>query len=588
MKKRIAIIDREKCHPNECGNYLCAKLCPVNRAGADCIYPGDDAGKKARIDELLCTGCGICPARCPFGAISIINLPETLNKNPVHRYGENQFELYSLPSPLFGKVMGIVGRNGIGKSTVLKIMANLIKPNLGRWKDPPVFKEVLNYFKGTETQKFLEKLHREEIILSYKPQQVDLIPKQFKGTVTELLARLGSEQEINSLAENLQLSSFLNNPVEAISGGELQRVAIAAAVLKKSNVYLFDEPTSYLDIKQRISVSQFIRSLADEQTAVMVIEHDLIILDYLTDLVNIMYGREGAFGIVSGVKSTREGINAFLEGYLKEENMRFRDHAITFAKAQDTGSGLPKTLISWTALAKNLGNFNFKADAGSLRKNEIIGILGENGIGKTSFIKMLAGLIKADSGEIDASVKVSYKPQYLESSSEMTVLEFLHEAAARYDHQLIKPLQLESLFSQKLSQLSGGQLQRVAIAHCLSQPAQLFLLDEPSAYLDVEQRLLISKIIRNVVREREITILVVDHDLQFLDYLSDRLIVFTGIPAREGSLQGPFYMEEGMNLFLKNLNITLRRDVASRRPRINDKGSVKDREQRAENKWYYS
>ncbi|OGI82098.1 ATPase [Candidatus Nomurabacteria bacterium RIFCSPHIGHO2_02_FULL_42_24] len=588
MKKRIAIIDREKCHPNECGNYLCAKLCPVNRAGADCIYPGDDAGKKARIDELLCTGCGICPARCPFGAISIINLPETLNKNPVHRYGENQFELYSLPSPLFGKVMGIVGRNGIGKSTVLKIMANLIKPNLGRWKDPPVFKEVLNYFKGTETQKFLEKLHREEIILSYKPQQVDLIPKQFKGTVTELLARLGSEQEINSLAENLQLSSFLNNPVEAISGGELQRVAIAAAVLKKSNVYLFDEPTSYLDIKQRISVSQFIRSLADEQTAVMVIEHDLIILDYLTDLVNIMYGREGAFGIVSGVKSTREGINAFLEGYLKEENMRFRDHAITFAKAQDTGSGLPKTLISWTALAKNLGNFNFKADAGSLRKNEIIGILGENGIGKTSFIKMLAGLIKADSGEIDASVKVSYKPQYLESSSEMTVLEFLHEAAARYDHQLIKPLQLESLFSQKLSQLSGGQLQRVAIAHCLSQPAQLFLLDEPSAYLDVEQRLLISKIIRNVVREREITILVVDHDLQFLDYLSDRLIVFTGIPAREGSLQGPFSMEEGMNLFLKNLNITLRRDVASRRPRINDKGSVKDREQRAENKWYYS
>ena len=588
MKKRIAIIDREKCHPNECGNYLCAKLCPVNRAGADCIYPGDDAGKKARIDELLCTGCGICPARCPFGAISIINLPETLNKNPVHRYGENQFELYSLPSPLFGKVMGIVGRNGIGKSTVLKIMANLIKPNLGRWKDPPVFKEVLNYFKGTETQKFLEKLHREEIILSYKPQQVDLIPKQFKGTVTELLARLGSEQEINSLAENLQLSSFLNNPVEAISGGELQRVAIAAAVLTKSNVYLFDEPTSYLDIKQRISVSQFIRSLADEQTAVMVIEHDLIILDYLTDLVNIMYGREGAFGIVSGVKSTREGINAFLEGYLKEENMRFRDHAITFAKAQDTGSGLPKTLISWTALAKNLGNFNFKADAGSLRKNEIIGILGENGIGKTSFIKMLAGLIKADSGEIDASVKVSYKPQYLESSSEMTVLEFLHEAAARYDHQLIKPLQLESLFSQKLSQLSGGQLQRVAIAHCLSQPAQLFLLDEPSAYLDVEQRLLISKIIRNVVREREITILVVDHDLQFLDYLSDRLIVFTGIPAREGSLQGPFSMEEGMNLFLKNLNITLRRDVASRRPRINDKGSVKDREQRAENKWYYS
>src|SRR3989344_3731528 len=327
MRKRIAVIDREKCHPNECGNYLCAKLCPVNRAGADCIYPGDDAGKKARIDEFLCTGCGICPARCPFGAITIINLPETLNKDPVHRYGENQFELYSLPSPLFGKVTGIVGKNGIGKSTVLKIMANLIKPNLGKWGNPPEFKEVLAYFKGSEIQKFLQQLQKNEIKLSYKPQQVDLIPKQFKGTVKELLERLGTEKEITSLAERLQLSLFLGNDLSTVSGGELQRVAIAATVLKKSNVYLFDEPSSYLDIKQRISLSPFLRSLANESTSVLVIEHDLIILDYMADLINIMYGHEGAFGIVSGVKSTREGINAFLDGYLKEENMRFRDHA---------------------------------------------------------------------------------------------------------------------------------------------------------------------------------------------------------------------------------------------------------------------
>jgi len=152
---------------------------------------------------------------------------------------------------------------------------------------------------------------------------------------------------------------------------------------------------------------------------------------------------------------------------------------------------------------------------------------------------------------------------------------------------LIKPLDLEKLFAQKLSELSGGQLQRVAIAHCLSQDAELFLLDEPSAYLDVEQRLLISKIIKNIAWEREITVLVVDHDLLFLDYISNRLIVFSGIPAREGHLQGPLAMHEGMNLFLKSLDITMRRDITSHRPRINDPGSVKDREQKAENKWYY-
>ncbi|MBI2665861.1 ribosome biogenesis/translation initiation ATPase RLI [Candidatus Woesearchaeota archaeon] len=588
MRKRIAIIDRQKCHPQECGNYLCAKLCPVNRAGGDCIYPGDDAGKKARIDELLCTGCGICPNRCPFGAITIINLPETLNKSPLHRYGENLFELYSLPTPLFGQVTGIVGKNGLGKSTAFKIMANQLKPNLGQWKNPPEFKEVINYFKGTETQKFMEQLQQNKIVISYKPQQVDLIPKQFSGTVKELLVKVDQQNKLNTVCQELQLTNFLDNNITQISGGELQRVAIAAASLKNANLYLFDEPTSYLDIKQRINCSHFIRSMATEKVAPLVIEHDLVILDYLTDLINVMYGQEGAFGIVSGVKSSREGINAFLEGYLKEENVRFRDHAIKFEKAQEKKGNVIRKLLSWNNLNVNVGKFQLKTGMGTLYKNEIVGILGENGIGKTTFVKMLAGLVKQDSGEIDEKVRVSYKPQYLETESEMLVAEFLQEAVQKYNHQLIEPLGLDKFFAQKLSELSGGQLQRVAVAKCLSQEADLFLLDEPSAYLDVEQRLLISKIIQNIAFERDVTILVVDHDLMFLDYLSDRLIVFTGEPAKEGLLQGPFKMQEGMNMFLQSLDITLRRDINSHRPRINKKDSVKDREQRKEGKWYYS
>lgn len=587
MRKRIAIIDREKCHPDECGNYLCAKLCPVNRAGADCITPGEP-DKKARIDEFLCTGCGICPARCPFGAIQIINLPAQLNTPPLHRYGENMFELYSLPTPIFGQVAGIVGRNGIGKSTALKVMANMIKPNLGKWDHPPEFKEVISYFKGTELQRFLEKLHKNEITLSYKPQQVDLIPKQFSGTVQELLQRIDQHGKLSIIAEQLALIPFLGTPISQISGGELQRVAIAAAALKNANLYLFDEPTSYLDIKQRIKVSHFISSLADEKTAVIAIEHDLLILDFMAESINVMYGLPGAYGIVSGVKSSREGINAYLEGYLKEENMRFRDHAIKFERAQEGKKTLPRPLLSWEMISKQLGQFHLRTERGTLYKNEIIGILGENGIGKTTFIKMIAGLIAPDNGSMTTQLRVAYKPQYLETESEQLVVEFLQVAIEKYTYQIIKPLDLEGLYQRKLSQLSGGELQRVAIARCLSQDAELFLLDEPSAYLDVEQRLLISKIIRNLTQERDITVLVVDHDLMFLDYLAQRLIVFTGVPAQEGLLQGPFGMEEGMNLFLKHLNITVRRDVQSRRPRINKLGSVKDREQREINKWYYS
>ncbi len=587
MKKRIAIIEKDKCHPRECGDYLCAKLCPVNRTGKDCILP-HEVHKKAKIDELLCTGCGICQNRCPFEAIQIINLPEALNKDPVHRYGENAFELFSLPTPLFSQVTGILGKNGIGKSTALEVIAGILEPNLGNWNKKPDFKEIIKYFKGTEMQNFLEKMKKNEVILSYKPQQVDLIPKQFKGTVKKLLKKVDEQGKLEEVAESLQLTNFLDTEISKISGGELQRVAIAAAILKKANIYLFDEPSSYLDIKQRVNASKFIRSLANEKTSVMVIEHDLIILDYMTDLLNLMYGQEAAYGIVSGLKSSREGINSFLEGYLKEENVRFRSYPIKFEKVQQRQVGTPEKLISWKNLKKKLGKFNFETSEGTLHKNEIVGVLGENGIGKTNFVKILAGLVDLDSGKIDTDIKVAYKPQYLETGSDKLVMEFLDEAIKNYQNQLIKPLEIEKLMMKKLSELSGGELQKVSIVKCLSQEAELFLLDEPSAYLDVEQRLLISKVIKNLTAEREVAVLVVDHDLMFLDYLSDRLIVFTGEPAKNGLLRGPFEMVEGMNLFLEELGISLRRDPNSHRPRINKVGSVKDREQRAEGKLYYN
>ena len=368
----------------------------------------------------------------------------------------------------------------------------------------------------------------------------------------------------------------------------MQRVAIAASTLKKANLFLFDEPSSYLDIKQRINVSKFIRSLTDEETSNIVIEHDLVILDYMTDQLNIMYGHEGAFGVVSGVKAAREGINSFLEGFLKEENVRIRNHSVKFENTRENSGIIKSPLISWDMVEKKLDNFSLSTKRGTLNKNEIIGVLGENGIGKTSFIKILAGLIKPNSGEIVGKVSVSYKPQYLDTDSEMLVGEFLQEAVNNYTNQLIKPLKLEELFGQKLSQLSGGQLQRVVIAHALAQDTQLFLLDEPSAYLDIEQRLIVSKVIKTLVQERDIAIMVVDHDLMFMDHISDRLIVFTGEPGKSGLLQGPFSMEEGMNLFLQELDVTLRRDINSHRPRINKAGSVKDREQRSEGRMYYS
>jgi ATP-binding cassette subfamily E protein 1 len=580
--KRIAVVDNEKLKDKQKNLYI-QSLCPVNRSGVECISVAKDGFLS--IDENTCIGCGICVKAAPK-AIKVVNLPEILDKKPIHRYGENKFALYNLPTPLFSKVVGILGVNGIGKSSAISILGGLLKPNFGDLGKKADFKAIIDFFKGTETQLFFEKVEEGEINVSYKPQHVDLIPKAKKGKVKELLKKIDEKGKLEEIAKELEIEDILDNDIDKISGGELQRVAIAATVLKNANLYIFDEPTSYLDIRQRINVSKFIRSLSDENTAVMVVEHDLIVFDYISDLAHIMYGSEDVYGSVSGLKPVKNAINVYLGGYLKEENIRFRDKKVKFEARKPFSKKKGEELISWSGLGKKLGKFLLETESGSINNGEVIGVLGENGIGKTTFVKILANVIKKDKGQLSSNVKVSYKPQYLESSGEL-VMVVLQDAIKKYTNQVINPLNLKSLFEKKLNELSGGELQKVAIAYCLGNDSNLFLLDEPSAYLDVEQRLIVSKVIRDFAELQNKSALVVDHDLLFLDYLSDKLMVFDGMPAKNGIVKGPFAMEEGMNMFLEKLQITLRRDKENLMARVNKLDSKLDREQKGKGKFYY-
>jgi ATP-binding cassette subfamily E protein 1 len=602
----IAVVDLDRCQPDRC-NYECANFCPPNRTGEECIitredrYEDDDyyAGRadQISISEELCLGetCGICVEKCPFDAIEIINLPQELDENPTHRYGANSFALYGLPAPEEGRVTGILGPNGIGKTTAVHVLADEITPNLGNFEDEPNWETVLEEYRGTELQGYLEELQEGDVTVARKPQYVDKIPDSFDGKTSELLAGVDERGVADEMVERLEIDSVVDQPIETLSGGELQRVALAATLVRDADFYFLDEITPYLDIGQRVTAARLIQELSADDRSMLVIEHDLAVLDLLADALHVAYGEPGVFGVITPPKSTKGGINQYLHGYLDNENMRIRPEAIEFEEHAPRTESYGETLVEYPEMTKSYGEgeFSLEIDAGRIKHNEVLGIVGPNGIGKSTFAKLLAGRLEPDGGSFDARLDISYKPQYVEIDQPMRVDAFLRSitddfGTSYWNTEIAQPLQLERIMEQQLTDLSGGERQRVAIAACLSEEADLYLLDEPSAHLDVEQRVLATRAIRRYTETHDKTAMVIDHDIYMIDLLSDRLQVFEGTPADAGHAGRPTGMREGMNAFLSNLDVTFRRDERTGRPRINKPGSQKDREQKNAGEYYYA
>jgi ATP-binding cassette subfamily E protein 1 len=549
---------------------------------------------RAVIVESLCTGCGICVKKCPFKALSIVNLPDELEKDCSFRFGENTFKLYRLPTPSPGLVLGLLGQNGIGKTTALKLLSGEIKINLGNYENPPDWNQIFQHFRGSTLQEYFQKMAEGKLRISHKPQYVDKLPKAISGNVGELLEKVDERKTLDKIAEQLELKQVWNRPLDVLSGGELQRVAVTAAVCREAEVYMFDEPSSYLDVKQRLEVAKTIRSLKNDQKMIIIAEHDLAIIDYLSDQVCLFYGEPGVYGVVSSVHGVRTGINIYLQGYIPDENVRFRKESIIFHEKPPTVSAeAGETTLIWEQLEKTFEGFKLVAKPGEIKKGEIIGILGANGTGKTTFIKILAGIEKADDEREFGKLNVSYKPQYISADYEGTVQELLMSVAKEefssgwYRTEILQPLKANLLFDRNVMELSGGELQKVAIAACLSRRADLYLLDEPSAYLDVEERLNMAKTIRRVVENRNVTAFVVEHDVVTQDFIADHLMVFTGEPGVSGVANPPTSLRKGMNVFLKDMQVTFRRDPATKRPRVNKEGSKLDKFQKQIGEYYY-
>ncbi|MBW9140525.1 MAG: ribosome biogenesis/translation initiation ATPase RLI [Candidatus Aramenus sp.] len=592
---RVAVINYDFCKPDKC-SIECVRFCPINRSGSKAIELSEIVKGKPVIYEETCIGCGICVKKCPFEAISIVNLPDQFGSDVIHRYTVNGFELFGLPTLKQGYVIGILGKNGSGKTTILKILAGELIPNFG---DPsikltPV--QVLERFKGKEIYDYFNNLYSKKLKVVHKIQYVEYAARYLKGTVREILLKVDERGKVDEVKSLLYMENFWNKQVQYLSGGELQKLLVAAALLREADVYEFDEPSSYLDVKERINVAKGIRELTKNKY-VVVVDHDLIVLDYLADFVSIIFGESSVYGKVSKLYSTRVGINNFLSGYLPAENVKFREDEIKFLLKELTDLDFSKDVkvkMKWSRITKKLEDFSLTVDEGEAREGEVIGIVGQNGIGKTTFVRILVNEIAPDSGEVyPQGITLAYKPQKLVPDYDGTVQQFL-EASSKdvlstsswFFVEVVKRLNLHRILESQVKDLSGGELQKLYVASTLAKTADLYVFDEPSSYLDVEERYVVAKAIKRITRERKAVAFMVDHDIALHDYISDRLMVFLGKPGSEGHGYSPTSLRKGMNTFLKEVGLTFRRDADSGRPRVNKPGSYLDRLQKDRGEYY--
>ncbi|KAH9039173.1 P-loop containing nucleoside triphosphate hydrolase protein [Lactarius hengduanensis] len=276
--------------------------------------------------------------------------------------------------------------------------------------------------------------------------------------------------------------------------------------------------------------------------------------------------------------AARRGINIFLDGFIPTENLRFREESLSFKMVETAEEILvDKTWhYSYPSMTKTLGGFKLTVQEGTFTDSEIIVMLGENGTGKTTFVRLLAGE-EPDNPTDKQSMAVSLKPQTISPKFPGT-----------FQSDVVKPMNLDNIIDQDVKTLSGGELQRVAIVLALGKPnVNVYLIDEPSSFLDSEQRIITAKVIKRFILHAKKTAFIIEHDFIMATYLADRVIVFEGSPAIAATATPPQSLLTGMNEFLASLEITFRRDPTNFRPRVNKLHSVKDKEQKVSGNYFF-
>lgn len=592
---RLAVIDKDKCKPKKCKKE-CMKSCPVNRSGKMCIEIED----VAKVSEDLCIGCNRCAVVCPFNAIKIVKLPAQLASELVHSYGENLFKLYKLPNPKQGKIIGILGENGIGKSTIMNILSKKIIPNFGQ--DTITETDVLKKVRGNEIQKYLKLLYTDQLKIAVKPQNIlGLVHKSGEKKVGDILEPFLTTTKYKQINDSLELDKLKDHTVGTLSGGELQKLACAITLMKEVDVYIFDEPTNYLDVEYRIKVVNLIKDLSQHNNYVFVVDHDLSILDFVADYIHIMFGEPGAYGVVSTLYNTLEAINIYFDGFIPADNMQFRKEPFKLNELfevsdQNNQNGMA-SIVAYDDQIIKYDHFELKINQNNLTtETNMIIILGKNGTGKSTYLNFLKNQL---------GLSISIKPQIndlaeLTKNPKITVKNLLYEKikdaflSEMFVSDVIKLLGINKLYNKKVRKLSGGELQRLSITLCLGTPAQIYLIDEPMSNMDIEQRFNTTKAIKRFLMHYKKIGFVVEHDILMAISMAkeqnSKILVF-GEDKMENNVRycssSPFLdFNTGINLFLKTINTTFRTDYTNNRPKINKLNSTQDKDQKTKNQYY--
>ncbi|MBD3194461.1 MAG: ATP-binding cassette domain-containing protein, partial [Candidatus Lokiarchaeota archaeon] len=355
--KKVYIVDYDLCKLRFC-NRICIQKCPITLSNQR-KKPHEKKDEipiflkkstnQIRINDDLCLKCGACANVCPNSAIyvkHILNEPNDIK--PTHEYLENKekrgFRLYNLPNLVPGQVTGLCGPNGIGKTTALDILAGMLIPNFGeseQSKKSISWNKAIDNVRDREMRNHFTALKREERKIAYKHQVLKILFEKYKDE--QVLEILESEKEVgekfyHTILKHLDIDSISERVLTQCSGGELQRFAIACTLIKKADVYIIDEPCTFLDVRKRIQLARLFRKRAqgigkETPCPVLIVEHDLAVLDYVSDLIQLFYGVPHKFGVISNMLTVKRGINSYLEGYLQYEKLVFRDISYKFRKS---------------------------------------------------------------------------------------------------------------------------------------------------------------------------------------------------------------------------------------------------------------